>query len=82
MAVGPELDLMIDVVNGFCRPRRSAQEERSSRTGCSFFEDPIEPDNIDAMAHVANSIPIPVASGERLYTIYQFRDLLNKNGSA
>ena len=50
--------------------------------GDDFFEDPIEPDNIDAMAAVAAELPMPVASGERLYTIYQFRELLNKNASA
>ena len=82
MAVGPELDLMIDVVNRLLPAEAIGAGRALEPYGLFFFEDPIEPDNIDAMAHVANSIPIPVASGERLYTIYQFRDLLNKNGSA
>ena len=81
-AVGPELDLMIDVVNRLTPAEAIGAGRALAPYGLFFFEDPIEPDNIDAMAHVANNIPIPVASGERLYTIYQFRDLLNKNGSA
>ena len=81
-AVGPELDLMIDVVNRLLPAEAIGVGRALEPYGLYFFEDPIEPDNIDAMAHVANSIPIPVASGERLYTIHQFRDLLNKNGSA
>ena len=81
-AVGPELDLMIDVVNRLTPAEAIGAGRALEPYGLFFFEDPIEPDNIDAMAHVANNIPIPVASGERLYTIYQFRDLLNKNGSA
>ena len=81
-AVGPDLDLMIDVVNRLTPAEAIGAGRALEPYGLFFFEDPIEPDNIDAMAHVANSIPIPVASGERLYTIYQFRDLLNKNGSA
>ena len=81
-AVGPELDLMIDVVNRLLPAEAIGAGRALEPYGLFFFEDPIEPDNIDAMAYVANSIPIPVASGERLYTIYQFRDLLNKNGSA
>ncbi len=81
-AVGPDLDLMIDVVNRLTPPEAIAAGRALEPYGLYFFEDPIEPDNIDAMAYVANNIPIPVASGERLYTIYQFRELLNKNGSA
>ena len=50
--------------------------------GLIFLEDPIEPDNIDAMAHVASRLPMPVATGERLSTVYQFQDILNKNAAA
>ena len=81
-AVGPDLDLMIDVVNRLTMPEAIEAGRVLEQYGLYFFEDPIEPDNIDAMAEVAARIPIPIASGERLYTIYQFRELLNKNASA
>jgi galactonate dehydratase len=81
-AVGPETDLMIDVVNRLTPPEAIAAGRALEPYGLYFFEDPIEPDNIDAMARVAAEIPIPVASGERLYTIYQFQELLAKSGSA
>jgi L-alanine-DL-glutamate epimerase-like enolase superfamily enzyme len=41
-----------------------------------FYEDPILPDNFDAMAQVAENIHIPIATGERLHTIYEFQALL------
>ena len=44
-----------------------------------FFEDPIRPDNFDAMAEVAQKINIPIATGERLHTIYEFEMLLARN---
>ncbi|MCZ6635401.1 MAG: galactonate dehydratase [bacterium] len=44
-----------------------------------FFEDPIRPDNFDAMAEVAQKINIPIATGERLHTIYEFQMLLTRN---
>ena len=47
-----------------------------------FFEDPIEPENMDQWRWVAQQQPIPLAMGERLYTIYQFRNLLNHQGAA
>ena len=37
---------------------------------------------MDAWEHVAANMRIPIAMGERLYTIYQFRDLLSHNGAA
>ncbi len=43
-----------------------------------FYEDPILPDNFDAMAEVAQNIHIPIATGERLHTIYEFQALLNR----
>jgi len=44
-----------------------------------FYEDPIRPDNFDAMALVASHINIPIATGERLHTIYEFEMLLTRN---
>ena len=41
-----------------------------------FYEDPILPDNFDAMALVSNNISIPIATGERLHTIQEFEMLL------
>lgn len=81
-AVGPEIDLMIDIVNRLTPPEAIAIGRALEPFGLYFFEDPIEPDSIDAMAHVASEIPIPIATGERLYTIYQFRELFNKNAAA
>ncbi len=81
-AAGPDTDLMIDVINRLTPPEANAIGRALEPFGLFFFEDPIEPDNIDAMAHVAAEVPMPVASGERLYTIYQFRELFNKNASA
>ena len=81
-AAGPEIDIMIDVVNRLTPPEAIAIGRALEPYGLYFFEDPIEPDNIDAMAAVAAELPMPVASGERLYTIYQFRELFAKNASA
>jgi galactonate dehydratase len=81
-AVGPDIDVLIDVVCLLTPPEAIAVGRALEPYGLYFFEDPIEPDNIDALAHVAASIPVPVSTGERLYTIYQFRELLNKNAAA
>lgn len=39
-----------------------------------FVEDPIRPENPEAMARVADRISLPVATGERFSTIYEFQE--------
>ncbi|MDP7277523.1 MAG: galactonate dehydratase [Planctomycetaceae bacterium] len=41
-----------------------------------FFEEPLRPENIDAMGQLKDKLPIPLATGEMLYTKYEFRDLI------
>jgi galactonate dehydratase len=41
-----------------------------------FYEDPTLPDNLDMMAEIAKKIHIPIATGERLHTIFEFDMLL------
>jgi galactonate dehydratase len=46
-----------------------------------FYEDPILPDNFDAMAEVAGQIGVPIATGERLLGIHEFEMLLARGGT-
>src|SRR5947209_764270 len=41
-----------------------------------WLEDPVPPENIEAMARVTHSIPIPVCTGENLYGRQGFRKLI------
>lgn len=47
-----------------------------------WFEEPVPPENRDEMARVARATSIPVASGERLSTKFEFRELLEKQAAA
>lgn len=47
-----------------------------------WFEEPTPPDNILGMARVAKNTSIPVATGERLTTKYEFADLLRHDAAA
>jgi len=46
-----------------------------------WFEEPVPPGQSEAMSRVADHTSIPVATGERLTTKYEFHDVL-KNGAA
>ena len=41
-----------------------------------WFEEPVPPDNFDAMARVASASHVPIAAGERLTTLAEFAPLL------
>ncbi|MFQ5407111.1 MAG: mandelate racemase/muconate lactonizing enzyme family protein [Anaerolineales bacterium] len=47
-----------------------------------WFEEPVPPDNPDEMARVAHATRIPVATGERLTTKYEFARLLTKQAAS
>ena len=43
-----------------------------------WFEEAVPPENVDAMVRVASAVNVPLATGERLYTKWGFRELLEK----
>ncbi len=52
--------------------------------GCHlmFIEEPVLPENVDALVTVARSTKIPIATGERLFTRWGFREVLEKQAAA
>jgi galactonate dehydratase len=46
-----------------------------------WFEEPVPPENIDEMARVAAHTSIPIATGERLVTKYEFAQVLIKQAA-
>ncbi len=46
-----------------------------------WFEEPVPPDNVAAMARVANAVRIPVATGERLTTKAEFAPVLREGAA-
>jgi galactonate dehydratase len=47
-----------------------------------FLEEPCQPGNVDALAEVARAVPIPIATGERLVTRNDFKELFDKRACA
>ena len=43
-----------------------------------FFEEPVPPDSMDALTQVHEKSPVPIAAGERLFTLYDFARLLER----
>ena len=81
-AVGDTCDLLIGT-HGEMTPSGALRlAKRLEPHDPLWFEEPIPPDNIAGMAQVANGTSIPVATGERLTTKYEFADLLRQGAAA
>jgi len=77
-AVGDEVGMAIDG-HGQLNPVNAVEmARRMAPYGILFYEEPVLPENVDAMAHVRRTCGIPVATGERLFTRYAYRELLVK----
>lgn len=81
-AVGDNVDVMVDL-HGRTTPAMAIQYGHALAPYRPwFFEEPCPPENVDAMVEVARALPIPIATGERLVTRYEFRELLEKRACA
>lgn len=77
-AVGPEVDLCLELHRRL-EPGLAVQlSARLEEYTPMFLEDPIRPDNFDAMAEVAHKCRIPIATGERIHTVHEFEMLLGR----
>ncbi len=81
-AVGDRCDLIIGT-HGEMTPAGAIRlAKRLEASDPLWFEEPTPPDNIAGMARVAANTSIPVATGERLCTKYEFADLLRQDAAA
>ncbi len=77
-AVGNDVDLCIEIHRRLSPAEAIVLARGIEEFHPFFYEDPILPDNFDAMELVANNISIPIATGERLHTIHEFEMLLKR----
>ena len=74
-AVGPDFDIFIEM-HGRFNPATAieiARELEPFRPG--WIEEPVPPENLRALKKVAEAIHLPIATGERLHTRFECREL-------
>lgn len=77
-AVGEGVDIMIDCHGRhflgnaveFCRVLAPYRPY--------FIEEPVPPENVEVLAEIRRASPVPIATGERLVTRFQFREVFEK----
>jgi L-alanine-DL-glutamate epimerase-like enolase superfamily enzyme len=81
-AVGNRADLLIGTHGQFTPSGAIRLARRLEPFDPLWFEEPTPPENPDGMAMVAQSTTIPVATGERLTTKYEFARVLDAGAAS
>jgi galactonate dehydratase len=77
-AVGPGVEIFIDAHGRFDVPTAVRLANRLAPYRIGWFEEPVPPENWDALRQFRERSDVPVCVGERLYTRWQFRPVLEQ----
>jgi galactonate dehydratase len=81
-AAGPEVDIAIDF-HGAVSPQNAKRLVKALEPHHPFFiEEPVQCQNVDVLADITHSTSVPIATGERLYTKWGFREVLEKRAAS
>ncbi len=81
-AVGEDIDILLDM-HGRLTPQMAIQYARAFEPYAPLFiEEPCQAENPGVMARVARATSIPVATGERLFLRWGFREILESGGAS
>ena len=81
-AVGGKVDIIIGTHGQMTTSSAIRLARRLEKFDPLWFEEPVPPDNKDEMARVGRHTTIPIATGERLSTKYEFRQLLQSQAAS
>lgn len=75
-AVGPEWDIMTDANQGFHMDEAIRRAKAFEPFDLAWFEEPIHADDVAAHRRLCQSTSIPIAVGESMYSLSQFKDYM------
>ena len=77
-AVGPEIDLAIDLHGRYDATAGTKVAQEVEELSLMWLEEPVPPENIDALKRVTESTSTPICAGENAYLRYGFREMLER----
>ena len=75
-SIGPSIDLMLDMSAELTPDAVIRLGRKFEEFDIAFFEEPVEPGDVEALKKVSEQVHIPIATGERIYTRYGFRRIM------
>ena len=75
-AVGDHIEILVDVNGAFSTHHAMEIGRALEDLGVFHFEEPRPHHDLHGLATIADALDIPIASGEMIYTHWQYRDLI------
>ena len=78
-AVGDEIEFWVDINNGYTAARAIEMGKRlREELNVLYYEEPVSTQNLRELAQVVEALDCPVIAGEKEYTRWQHRDLIEQ----
>ena len=77
-AVGDEIDLGLEIHRNLTPDEAIILASELAPYRILYYEDPLGPESIEALDYVARHVNLPIATGERFFNMYQFKELIDK----
>ena len=81
-AGGPDVDIGIDFHGAISPQTAKLLVKALEPYQPMFIEEPVQCQNVDVMAEIARLTHIPIATGERIFTKWGFREILEKGAAS
>jgi galactonate dehydratase len=76
-AVGYEIDLGLEIHRNLSPEEAIVLASELAPYRILYYEDPLAPESIDAIRYIGRHVNIPIATGERFTSLYQFKELID-----
>lgn len=80
-ALGPDFEILVEAHRRFAPSHAIRIGRRLAEFGIDWYEEPCLAENIDLVAEVRRQVPIPIVTGEALYTKEAFFECLAKRAA-
>ena len=76
-AIGPERDIMLEMHGRFNPATAILMANKLEKFRLAWVEEPVPPENLPELKRVAEQVSTPIAVGERLHTMNEFRPVFD-----
>jgi galactonate dehydratase len=80
-AIGPTMEMMVEMHTRFDLPTAIRLVKAFEPFNPTWIEEPVPPENMDALREVTQSSNAPICVGENLYMVHQFQQLLDRKAA-
>ncbi|WP_460963318.1 mandelate racemase/muconate lactonizing enzyme family protein [Parasphingorhabdus pacifica] len=80
-AVGPDVEILVEMHGRFTPAEAVRIAGDLARLEPSWIEEPVPPENFDALSQVSRQVTLPVATGERIHDRIEYRELFDRQAA-